>query len=115
MYAIRSYYAHLIDQSKAGYFPKIDAVTGFGHERIRTDGEDSTSMTRQELGVTLSQMIFDGFATSSDLKRTKAEASAQRYALMAQARITSYNVCYTKLLRVVRLKVSTTKNSLCSQ
>lgn len=83
---------HLIDQSKAGYYPKIDAVTGFGHERIRTDGQDTTSMSRQELGVTFTQMIFDGFATSSDVHRTEAEAAAQRYALMAQANNTALDV-----------------------
>ena len=96
---------HLIDQAKAGYLPVIDSVAGVGNERMKYEGNDRTSMTRSELGLTLSQMIFDGMNTSNNVDRTKSEAEAQKYTLISQASNTALQVAqsYLDVLRYQEL------------
>lgn len=94
---------HQIDQAKSGYFPKVDAVAGVGKENYDSDGSttDGKTLTRQEMGISLTQMLFDGFETSSNVDRTTAEAQAQRFALYAQANNTALRVTevYLNVLR----------------
>jgi len=94
---------HQIDQAKAGYFPKVDAVAGVGKENYNsnTSNTDGSNLTRQEVGISLTQMLFDGFSTSSNVDRTTAEAEAQRFALYAQANNTALRVTevYLNVLR----------------
>lgn len=109
--------SHLVDEAKAGFLPKVDAVAGVGHEKISTDGSASTSLSRQEMGISLSQMLFDGFSTSSNVHRTKAEAEAQRFALIAQANNTALRVAevylnvmrYQEILRLSQENLATHK------
>ncbi len=79
-----------IDEAKGGYFPKLDAIAGVGPERIKSaNSSDRTSLTRKDLTLSLSQMLFDGFDTSSNVDRTTSESKAQRLALLAMAEDTS--------------------------
>ena len=78
------------DEAKAGYLPTLDANAGIGYEYssspgIRASGSDSEELTRKEAGLSLRQLLFDGFKTSSNVHRTQAEADAQRYALLSDA------------------------------
>ena len=63
---------HQIDQAKAGYFPKVDAVAGIGKDNYDSNSSDTdgSNLNRQEFGISLTQMLFDGFATSSNVDRT---------------------------------------------
>ncbi|MBP8773043.1 MAG: TolC family outer membrane protein [Aeromonadaceae bacterium] len=91
-----------IDEAKAGYYPKLDASAGVGPERIKDAGaSDRTDMTRRDAGITLSQMLFDGFDTSSNVDRTDAEAKAQKLSLLATAENTALRVTevYLNMLR----------------
>jgi adhesin transport system outer membrane protein len=94
---------HQIDQAKSGYYPKVDAVAGVGKENYDSDGSttDGKTLTRQEMGISLTQMLFDGFETSSNVDRTTAEAQAQRFALYAEANNTALRVTevYLNVLR----------------
>lgn len=81
-----------IRQARAGYYPKLDATLGYGYEWTDKEGRDDTELNRREARLNLNQMIFDGFATSSEVKRQEARAAsrasslkdtAQRYALDA--------------------------------
>ena len=84
---------HQIDEAKAGYMPKLDLVAGVGPERITPAGSDDTSsLTRKDLSLSLRQMLFDGFDTSSNVDRTDAEAKAQRLALVSTAENTALRV-----------------------
>ncbi|MDR2112584.1 MAG: TolC family protein, partial [Candidatus Accumulibacter sp.] len=68
-----------IDVARGGFFPKLDLSAGAG--RIKTEqkrvGIDS-SYHGNEGTVSLQQMIFDGFATSSEVKRL-GKAKLVRY------------------------------------
>jgi outer membrane protein, adhesin transport system len=94
---------HQIDQSKSGYYPKVDAVAGVGKDNYNSNSSstDGSNLNRQEVGVSLTQMLFDGFATSSNVDRTTAEAQAQKFALYAQANNTALRVTevYINVLR----------------
>ncbi|WP_415903111.1 TolC family outer membrane protein [Neptuniibacter sp. QD29_5] len=85
-----------VRQAKAGYLPSVDLEAGIGYEwtnntTTRANGDD-VELTRGEGRLSLRQMIFDGFATSSEVKRQKARSisadkrvieSAETYALDA--------------------------------
>lgn len=88
-----------VNQAIAGYMPTIDINGGYGYEqtdsvstRRRVDlqngvnGSDGTNeLERGEFGVSLKQMLFDGFYTSSEVDRYSFEASAEQWALLAAA------------------------------
>lgn len=70
-----------VKQAEGGYYPKIDFNLGYGTEwsknittRPRPGGDDS--LIRRESGLTLSQMIYDGFATRSEVDRQQARLSS---------------------------------------
>ena len=89
------------DGAKGGYYPTIDLRGGIGYEKVdspttRTAPSNSTtiddSMTRKEAGISLRQMLFDGFNVSSNVSRTEAEANAQRLAMISEAENTALRV-----------------------
>lgn len=93
---------HQIDQARAGYKPKLDAGVGIGPEWSKgTSSSSHTRMTRKDASITLSQMLFDGFDTSSNVGRTKAEAEAQRLTVISTAEDTALRVTevYTNMLK----------------
>ena len=86
-----------VRQAKAGYLPKVDIAGGYGYEwtnntTTRANGNDDIELRRGEASLSIRQMIFDGFATSSEVSRHKARAhsadkrlieTAESYALDA--------------------------------
>ena len=82
--------------------PKLDASAGVGPERIKSAGaSERTDMTRRDASITLTQMLFDGFDTNSNVNRTDAEAKAQKLSLQATAENTALRVTevYLNMLR----------------
>ena len=63
------------------YYPTIDLRGGVGYEKTDSPtthapgfrGDDS--LTRKEAGLSLRQMLFDGFDVSNNVSRTEAEAT----------------------------------------
>lgn len=79
-----------LKQARAGYGPSIDLTAGVGRERssnstTRANGDDDRYFTRQERAVTLRQMVFDGFATPSEVDRQQARVSSSALALHGKA------------------------------
>lgn len=58
-----------VDVAKAGFLPKIDYTYGSGRENLRQPGVADKDFSRNGHTLTLNQMLYDGFATSSDVKR----------------------------------------------
>ncbi|MBV0933165.1 TolC family outer membrane protein [Marinobacterium weihaiense] len=93
--ALQSYAAVLqeIRQARAGYYPTLDASLGYGYEWTdKQNGIQDQELDRREARLNLNQMIFDGFATRSEVERQQARAAsrasnykdtAQRYVLTA--------------------------------
>ena len=95
-----------ISQAKAGFFPTVDISVGAGWERslnttTEAAGEGSKSLGRDEASIQLRQMIYDGFATSSEVKRQTARTNSRAYTVFGQAEITALNAveAYLNVLR----------------
>ena len=68
-------------QAQAGFFPTVDLNLASGKEhtetpQVRATGTDSANLTRREAGLTLSQKLFDGKATASEIDRQTARVNA---------------------------------------
>ena len=97
------------DGAKGGYYPTIDLRGGVGYEKTDSPSTRAASansniddsMTRKEAGLSLRQMLFDGFDVSNNVSRTEAEANAQRLAMISEAENTALRVAevYLNMLR----------------
>ena len=83
-------------QARAGYLPSLDLRGGLGPEwtdntntRSRTGGSDWQFRTESQL--TLSQMLFDGFETQSEVARQKARIDSASYRVEEAAEFTALN------------------------
>ncbi|WP_299732099.1 TolC family outer membrane protein [uncultured Endozoicomonas sp.] len=75
-----------IRQAKSGYLPSLDLTAGVGYENSRNSStiglagdpdRDDQVRTRRDASLIARQMLFDGFAVSSEVDRQKArQASA---------------------------------------
>jgi adhesin transport system outer membrane protein len=110
-----------VNRASAGYLPTIDITAGYGYEYTDSpsnrrsdlgfdDGE--TELGRGEFGVSLRQMLFDGMFTSSEVKRTKFEASAEQWALISTAEDLALSVsqAYLNYLKNQQLVTLSEKN-----
>jgi len=95
-----------IEQVKAGYLPTIDIAAGAGAERsfnttTQADGSESKSLGRDEASIQLRQMIYDGFATASEVNRHTARTNARAYSVFGQAEETALDAveAYINILR----------------
>jgi len=75
---------HEIEIARAGYFPALDLLLGYGREKSKNPtlfnaGIDDRTLWREEASLILRQMIFDGFATPSEVKRNRGKVEAQAY------------------------------------
>lgn len=66
--------------ARGNYLPSIDVSAGVGREDRQDDGRGSYSTSFAEL--TLSQMIYDGFATRSEVERLNRAKLVQYYELL---------------------------------
>jgi adhesin transport system outer membrane protein len=79
-----------VRQAQAGYLPRIDLNAGIGREQLdsvdtRFIGKEGTTFGRRDNALTLSQMLFDGFAVQSEVARQTARVDASAYGVAATA------------------------------
>ncbi|MEH6395978.1 TolC family outer membrane protein [Pseudoalteromonas sp.] len=69
------------------YLPQIRLYAAYGYENVTNNSGNSvdTEMDRRELGLRISQMLFDGFKTSSDVARLDYEMRADQQSLVSEA------------------------------
>ena len=81
-----------VRQARAGYLPSINLTAGVGYENSRNattigrepvTGRKDQNRTRREAAITLRQIIFDGFATGSEVDRQLARKLAADYEVCA--------------------------------
>ena len=72
-----------LNQGEALYLPSIDMNGDTGYEysddpgtRGGLDDDDTESMWRYEVGLTLTQMLFDGFETKYEVERQEARVAS---------------------------------------
>jgi outer membrane protein, adhesin transport system len=72
-----------IGVARGGFFPRIDASAGVGRESLKQPPASNTdNYTRSNYGLSLNQMLFDGFATSSEVKRLDKARLVRYYELL---------------------------------
>ena len=72
---------NLLRQAKAGFFPTLDIAAGYGIEDSKNSSTQNfsgndVSLNRREVSATLSQNLFNGFATVAEVKRNQALVNA---------------------------------------
>lgn len=93
--------------AKGGYMPRVDLVGGYGREGTdnpsgRADGDHGyETLTRSEARLNVEQMLFDGFATSSEVKRNRAVVNSRALELLGNSERTALEVAqvYLDVLR----------------
>lgn len=60
-----------VDVARGGFLPQVDVAAGVGRERLtpRSDPAADSSWNRNYALINLRQMVFDGFATASEVKK----------------------------------------------
>lgn len=58
-----------IDVARGGYWPKVDVSTGIKREHLKEPGVPERHYTTTGTSLFLNQMLFDGFATKSEVER----------------------------------------------
>ncbi|MBC3375707.1 TolC family outer membrane protein [Pseudomonas sp. SWRI92] len=89
--------------AKGGYLPRVDLAAGYGREGTDSVTTRSGSnnhwetLNRSESSLRLSQMVFDGFATSSEVGRQQANVNARAYSLLDASERTGLTVAQVYL------------------
>ncbi len=75
-----------LDQAKALYMPSVDLRGESGWEHTKTTTIDNEDLWHNRASLTLTQMLFDGFATKNEVARQehRVESSAYRVGEVAQ-------------------------------
>ena len=66
------------DVARGGYYPRVDLTAGIGRERQTDPGVADRNYTRRGATLSLNQMVYDGFATQSEVARL-GHAKLTRY------------------------------------
>ena len=111
-----------VTQAMAGYFPSVDINGGYGWEKsdtpsTRASGDGSVSLTREELGIFGRQMLFDGFATRSEVERQRARVNSRAFSVFRIAELTALRVTntYLNILRQRKLVELAQENLIAHQ
>jgi adhesin transport system outer membrane protein len=90
--------------AKGGYLPRVDLLGGYGREgtdnvttRADTGSNHWETLNRSESSLRLSQMVFDGFATSSEVGRQQATVNSRAYSLLGTSERTALTVAQVYL------------------
>jgi adhesin transport system outer membrane protein len=74
---------HELRQAKALYLPSVDSRVAIGPEWTKAVAGNLPGRTgrldRQEYSITLTQLLFDGFAAASEVQRQKARVESAAY------------------------------------
>ncbi|MCL2896288.1 TolC family outer membrane protein [Brenneria tiliae] len=85
---------HDLRAAKGGYLPSVTLNAGIGREETdsvstRSSGNHRVELSRGESGINVSQMVFDGFATSSEVGRQRATVNSRAYKVLSASETTA--------------------------
>lgn len=105
---------HVVDQARGGYYPKVDLALGIGREwseNISTR-PGSETLTRKESSLTLSQMLYDGYAVKSQVDRSRSQVESAAHQVGSTSERTGLRAveAYLEVLRRQELLVLTQDN-----
>lgn len=93
--------------ARGDYLPQVKLYGGVGYENVRYNSGQrvDTDLDRTEIGVRVSQLLFDGFRTSSEVDRLEFEKEAERFGLLSAAENISLEVANVYLNLVMSNKL----------
>ena len=106
-------------QGKALFLPSIDlrGDTGFEHSddpgtRGGADPDDTEDMFRYEIGATLTQLLFDGWDSSNEVKRQKARVQSSAHRVRETAELVGLSIVesYLEVMRQRQLLTISRQN-----
>jgi adhesin transport system outer membrane protein len=71
-----------IGVARGGYLPRVDLTAGAGRESLKTPPTNTNNYTRSGYALTLNQMVFDGFATRSEVRKLDKARLVRYYELL---------------------------------
>jgi len=80
------------DVARGGYFPQVDLNAGYGHKWRKDPKQSKDDWNFGGLGLSLNQMVYDGFATHSEFKRLDYTRLVRYYELLSTSEETSLEV-----------------------
>lgn len=92
-------------QAEGGYYPSIDMSADTGWDWTRSDAEGSEpeieSLWRYQVGLTLTQILFDGFETKYEVERQKSRVESVAHRVRESAEFTGLDIVesYLNVLR----------------
>jgi adhesin transport system outer membrane protein len=101
-----------VQQAKSGYYPSVDLMAGIGNEnsknrytRAITGTDDYVDLTRSEEALVVTQNLFNGYGTSSDVERYSSRLKATNHRLHDESEKTALRVAevYLAVLRNTEL------------
>jgi adhesin transport system outer membrane protein len=105
------------DVARGGYFPRIDLNAGLGHRWRKEPEQSSDNWNYGGVGLDLKQMIWDGFATSSEVRKMSYTRLMRYYGLLDASENAGFEVVrayadvqrYRELVEAAKLNYSTHK------
>lgn len=90
-----------VDVARGGYYPRLDLSAGVGRENLKQPSLPSDSFTRRGAALTLNQMIYDGFATKSEVTKLAYAKLTRYYEVLDATETTALEVtrAYEDVLR----------------
>ncbi|WP_370462629.1 TolC family outer membrane protein [Pseudomaricurvus sp. HS19] len=92
-----------VKQAKSDYLPTVELGAGLGRQSLESPGTggDEVTLTRQEASISARQLLFDGFATSSEIERQSARSDSAAFKVQEAEENTSLRVAeaYLNLMR----------------
>lgn len=96
-----------VDVARGGYFPKVDVSTGIKREHLDEAGPTGKDVryTTRGTSLYLDQMIFDGFATQSEVERLSYAQRVRYFEMLDATEATALEVAraYEDVLRYRQL------------
>lgn len=100
------------DVARGGYLPSVDLSAGIGRERLDPPGGSALNYTRSGATLSLTQMLYDGFATRSEVSRLGYAKLTRYYEVLDAAESTALEAvrAYEDILRYRELMTLAREN-----
>lgn len=96
-----------VKQAKSGYLPTLDVAAGIGKETTEspTTGQNRVKLTRHETSVAARQMLFDGFATRSEVRRQQARTESSESSLASSEELIALRAAEVYIAMITQLEL----------
>lgn len=101
-----------LTQGRALYLPSIDLAADTGYEYVNPANRRNEDHLRYQVGVTLTQMLFDGWATKNEVERQKARVDSSSHRVRETSELVGLTIVesYLEVMRQRQLLMISRQN-----